>query len=166
MDTIWLNYDPTVQYWSVVGSWPNSGNLLLESSAAFWIQFPFLKMLWFCAFLHLCWMKKIHFAYVIEEYLYIPTNTGHPHTDCLHRSAFNEKSMKLSIPWGQYKLLKNDIFDPQQYCHGRSGLSCQLLRTHSAQSSWEQSYTFLDEIYIHYWHISFMDAGQKCFQSF
>lgn len=88
--------------------------------------------------------------YAIAEYLYMPTFTVHPHTDCLNRSSNNWKILQLcntfmAIP------PKYNIFDPRQLCQERGGLRCQMWKvtaehSHSvsqwftaAHSYWEQS---------------------------
>lgn len=69
--------------------------------------------------------EKSTFPYAIEEYVYMPTITAHPHTDCLNRSASNWKIFKLFNSLMTI-LIRYNVFDPQQLCQGRDGLRCQV----------------------------------------
>lgn len=76
-----------------------------------------------CSFDHfLYWMKKKASPYATEEYLFMPTITAHPRTDCLNRSANNWRISKLFNTF----MTQYNIFDPQQLCQGRGGLNCQV----------------------------------------
>lgn len=59
----------------------------------------------------------------MEEYLYMPTMTIHPHTDFLHRSANNQKIFKRSNPF--MAKLTHYMFEPEELCQWRGGLSFQ-----------------------------------------
>lgn len=101
--------------------------------------------------------KKHPLPYAIAEYLYMPTFTVHPHADCLNRSCNNWEILKL-FNTVMTILTKYNIFDPQQLCQERGGLSCQMWEvtaehSHSvsqwftaAQSYWEQSLQSLKAI--------------------
>lgn len=105
--------------------------------------------------------------YATEEYLFMPTITAHPRTDCLNRSANNWRISKLFNTF----MTQYNIFDPQQLCQGRGGLNCQVWKViveHSqsvsqcftaAQSYWEQSTKSFNPSMPDIFHL---ETRQKC----
>lgn len=103
----------------------------------------------------------------------MPTMTAHPHRHRLDRSANKWKILKLFNTFMTI-LTKHNIFDPQQLCQGRGGLSCQVWkgiveRSHSvtqcftaAQSYWEQSLSSLKANPPSIPDIFHSETGQKC----